>query len=120
MLTSYHNQVILGLSNKEKGVLTMTLNLKSISESEFETFEEEEDYIIQVICEDCGESYDEECCECDECGSTNMTNSTSHEGVECASCGYTLDMFDLLVAGLVNKQRVEICDDCYNELKDIQ
>lgn len=47
-----------------------------------------ESEIILGICEDCGESFDNEVDECTNCGSENIINEWNWEGVECGlGCG---------------------------------
>lgn len=84
-----------------------------------ENLTHEEDYIIQLECEDCGEfSEDVSYNECETCGSTNVIPETSHEGVECKLCKQAFDMWE---DAYIDKTDFElVCESCYNDLGNLE
>lgn len=95
------------------------VKLEDITKEDFQTFELEEDYIIQADCEDCGESYEEEVEECEVCGSDDIVNETSHEGLRCEPCQQYFDRWDNIMLGRVGEEPVAICDACYEKLEEL-
>ena len=77
-------------------------------------FDYEEDYIIESVCQECGQTHCEEVEMCEECGSDNLINETSHEGTICDNCKHTFDMWD----NNYSDGNLSICEDCYTELKE--
>lgn len=96
------------------------VKLEDITKEDFQTFEPEEDYVVQADCEVCGESYDEEVEECIVCGSDDIIiNETSHEGLRCEACRHYFDMWEETVEGYVGEEPVAICNACYEKLEEL-
>lgn len=82
-----------------------------MSQFDIKKFEFEEDYVIECVCENCGETHGEEV---DECESENVINETSHEAVACCNCKTPFDIWtDCYTDG-----NDLMCEDCYNTLNN--
>lgn len=95
------------------------VKLEDITKEDFQTFDSQEDYILQADCEVCGESYDEEVEECAVCGSDDIINETAHEGLKCEACRHYFDMWEDIVVGRVGDEPVAICNACYEKLEEL-
>lgn len=74
----------------------------------------EEDYVIQCICDTCGNYHGEEVDFCEDCGeSETLSIETAHEDVECDICGRSFGVWE---DWFVNEENKHICKHCYNEL----
>ena len=77
----------------------------------------EDDYVYMCECEEChyAEETDDEMDGCPECGG-NMLIQTMHEGLNCAKCGRTFDMWE---DGYRSDTSGDlICEDCYWRLEE--
>lgn len=75
----------------------------------------EEDFIITIECEDCGNIEDTEEEFCSECGGENVIPSTSHEDLHCELCGIWFDLWTDAFIGLGDDSGL-ICSRCMDKL----
>lgn len=84
---------------------------------------QEEDWLLQVNCEECGwEGYEEGYDECPECDNAELEIESGIEGINCARCNWVFlagdDYFEITTKG--NPYEGErICKDCIVELEEL-
>lgn len=92
------------------------LDINTITKVQYGKLSLEEDYIIMIECEECGNTEDTEEQICSECGNEDVIPTTNHEGVDCEVCGASIDMWEDALIGLGNNSGL-ICTNCMDELE---